>query len=178
MTHHSDVMQRSLAGATPTANSTGTGRRIAGRSARRRKRLIAFGWYGGEFSHLDFILPHLPSDATHFCGVFGGSAAVLINRESAKVETSNDLDSEPGGADPDVGLLVDRDLVSVRFALIMRLLGKLPDPSWDSLCLQRGDPDDADAKGRSDARSFCSKIVVPWKPGRMQTFWLEAPTAT
>ena len=35
----------------------------------------------GKFSHLDFLLPNLPNDARHFCDVFGGSAAVLINRE-------------------------------------------------------------------------------------------------
>lgn len=56
--------------------------------------MIAFGWYGGKFSHLDFILPHLPEDAIHFCDVFGGSAAVLINRKPAQLETYNDLDSE------------------------------------------------------------------------------------
>ena len=60
----------------------------------RRRKKIAFGWYGGKFSHLDFLLPNLPNDATHFCDVFGGSAAVLINREPAPVETYNDLDSE------------------------------------------------------------------------------------
>ncbi len=63
-------------------------------SNRKAKRKIAFGWYGGKFSHLDFLLPHLPADAAHFCDVFGGSAAVLINREPAPVETYNDLDSE------------------------------------------------------------------------------------
>jgi len=56
--------------------------------------MIAFGWYGGKYSHLDFILPHLPSDAVHFCDVYGGSAAVLINREPALIETYNDIDSE------------------------------------------------------------------------------------
>ena len=78
----------------PTVNSTGTGRRIARRNARRRKRLIAFGWYGGKFSHLDFILPLIPLDSKHFCDVFGGSAAVLINLPPAPVETYNDIDSE------------------------------------------------------------------------------------
>ena len=63
-------------------------------SKARRRRKIAFGWYGGKFSHLDFLLPNLPNDATHFCDVFGGSAAVLINRDPALVETYNDLDSE------------------------------------------------------------------------------------
>jgi len=54
---------------------------------------IAFGWYGGKYSHLDWLLPLLP-ETTHFCDLFGGSAAVLINRPPAKVETYNDLDSE------------------------------------------------------------------------------------
>jgi len=58
-----------------------------------RKRLIAFGWYGGKFSHLAWILPLLPS-AHHFCEPFGGSAAVLLNREPSPVETYNDMDGE------------------------------------------------------------------------------------
>ena len=64
------------------------------RSPKGGRKKIAFGWYGGKFSHLNFLLPHLPTDAAHFCDVFGGSAAVLINREPAPVETYNDLDSE------------------------------------------------------------------------------------
>lgn len=78
----------------PQVNATGTGRRIASRTGRRRGRLIAFGWYGGKYTHLDFILPRLPTDAAHFCDVFGGSAAILINRVPAPVETYNDIDSE------------------------------------------------------------------------------------
>lgn len=69
-------------------------RRIVKNANKRRKKMIAFGWYGGKFSHLDFILPNLPENAVHFCDVFGGSAAVLINRAPAPVETYNDLDSE------------------------------------------------------------------------------------
>ena len=69
-------------------------RRLVGNAARARRKMIAFGWYGGKYVHLDFILPHLPVDAEHFCDVYGGSAAVLINRAPAPVETYNDLDSE------------------------------------------------------------------------------------
>lgn len=54
---------------------------------------IAFGWYGGKYSHLDFLLPLLPS-TTHYCEPFGGSAAVLLNREPSPVETYNDIDGE------------------------------------------------------------------------------------
>lgn len=60
--------------------------------ATKRKR-IAFGWYGGKYSHLDWLLPLLPA-AHHYCEPFGGSAAVLLNREPSPVETYNDLDGE------------------------------------------------------------------------------------
>ncbi|MCY3544798.1 MAG: DNA adenine methylase [Chloroflexi bacterium] len=56
-------------------------------------KLIAFGWYGGKFSHLDWLLPLLP-EATHFCEPFGGSAATLLNRKPSPVETYNDIDGE------------------------------------------------------------------------------------
>src|SRR3990172_12855061 len=56
-------------------------------------KLIAFGWYGGKYSHLDWLLPLLPK-TKHFCELFGGSAAVLINREPSPVETYNDVDGE------------------------------------------------------------------------------------
>jgi DNA adenine methylase len=58
-----------------------------------RRKLIAFGWYGGKFSHLEWLLPLLPR-CHHYCEVFGGSAAVLINREPSPVETYNDIDGE------------------------------------------------------------------------------------
>ena len=70
------------------------GRRLVKNASERRSKMIAFGWYGGKFSHLDFILPYLPEDSQHFCDVFGGSAAILINRKPAPVETYNDIDSE------------------------------------------------------------------------------------
>ena len=58
-----------------------------------RKKLIPFGWYGGKFSHLDWLLPLLPK-CHHYCEPFSGSGAVLLNREPAPIETYNDLDGE------------------------------------------------------------------------------------
>lgn len=60
--------------------------------ARRRKRIV-FGWYGGKFSHLAWLLPLLP-EAHHYCEPFSGSAAVLLNRAPSPVETYNDIDGE------------------------------------------------------------------------------------
>lgn len=62
-------------------------------NGRRSKKLIAFGWYGGKFSHLSWLLPLLPP-TQHYCEPFGGSAAVLLNRDPSPVETYNDLDGE------------------------------------------------------------------------------------
>jgi DNA adenine methylase len=60
---------------------------------RQRGRRIVFGWYGGKFNHLEWLLPLLPG-CHHYCEPFGGSAAVLLNRETSPVETYNDLDGE------------------------------------------------------------------------------------
>lgn len=62
-------------------------------AAKARGKLIAFGWYGGKFSHLSWLLPLLP-DCHHYCEPFAGSAAVLLNREPSPVETYNDVDGE------------------------------------------------------------------------------------
>lgn len=63
-----------------------------GRRGRNGKN-IAFGWYGGKYSHLGWLLPLLP-ESNHYYEPFGGSAAVLINRSPSPVETYNDLDGE------------------------------------------------------------------------------------
>ena len=63
------------------------------RMTRGKRNIISFGWYGGKYSHLSWLLPLLP-DAHHYCEPFGGSAAVLLNRQPSPVETYNDLDGE------------------------------------------------------------------------------------
>lgn len=63
------------------------------RARRNTGKRIVFGWYGGKFSHLDWLLPLLPK-AHHYCEPFAGSAAVLINRAPSPVETYNDIDGE------------------------------------------------------------------------------------
>lgn len=60
---------------------------------KQRRKLIAFGWYGGKFSHLNWLLPLLPR-CNHYCEPFAGSGAVLLNRPPSPVETYNDLDGE------------------------------------------------------------------------------------
>lgn len=59
----------------------------------RGSKLIAFGWYGGKYSHLEWLLPLLPT-CHHYCEPFSGSAAILLNRAPSPIETYNDLDGE------------------------------------------------------------------------------------
>lgn len=75
--------------AATTGHNNGHARR---RTPARAKR-IAFGWYGGKFSHLDWLLPLLPG-CHHYCEPYAGSAAVLLNRPPSPVETYNDIDGE------------------------------------------------------------------------------------
>jgi len=58
-----------------------------------KKKLTGLRWYGGKFSHLRWLSPLLPK-AFLFCEPFGGSAAVLLNREPSPVEVYNDIDSD------------------------------------------------------------------------------------
>jgi hypothetical protein len=63
--------------------------------SRNKRKLIVFGWYGGKFSHLDWLLPKLPK-TNQYCEPFAGSGAVLLNRPPSPVETYNDIDGEVG----------------------------------------------------------------------------------
>ncbi len=62
-------------------------------TALQAKKLIPFGWYGGKFSHMDWLMPLLPR-CHHYCEPFAGSGAVLLNRRPSAIETYNDIDGE------------------------------------------------------------------------------------
>ena len=64
--------------------------------------------------------------------------------------------------DDGINELINCDVVSIRYALLTQLLGKLTDHSRDVLSIQRGDAGTAEAAGRWDARSFCQANVVTW----------------
>lgn len=56
--------------------------------------MIAFGYYGGKFSKLSFILPQLKTAHNVYVELCGGSASVLLNKPRAEVEVLNDRAGE------------------------------------------------------------------------------------
>lgn len=64
--------------------------------------------------------------------------------------------------DTGIAELINCTVVSIRYALLTQLLGKLDNPGRDALSVQRGEAATAEAAGRWDARSFCQTNVVPW----------------
>lgn len=58
------------------------------------RRLMALPWYGGKYSHLQWLLPLINVPALHFVDVFGGSGAVILNIEPYKIETYNDINGD------------------------------------------------------------------------------------
>ena len=92
-----------------------------------------------------------------FPAVTDDEITAWLDREWAKA-----LDRDAAEADPDVDRLVDSDVVSIRYAVVTQLLGKVADPARDLLCLQRGVAEGAEDAGRWDPRSFCIAVVVPW----------------
>lgn len=59
------------------------------------KKLVAFSWFGGKTSHLKWLLPII-NNATHtsYIESFGGSAAVLLNKQQSRIEVYNDIYSD------------------------------------------------------------------------------------
>ena len=58
-----------------------------------KNKLVAFPYYGGKNLQLPWLLQLLPH-STRYVEPFGGSAAVLLNREPSEIEVYNDLNGD------------------------------------------------------------------------------------
>ena len=73
----------------------------------------------------------------------------------------DEAQEDAGQTDPEVDRFVDSKILSIRYACVTQLVGKLADPARDLLCLQKQEIQGTEA-GRWDPRSFCTRIIVPW----------------
>lgn len=69
-----------------------------------------------------------------------------------------DILNEAGEPDPEIDRFVNSEIVSLRYAFVTQLLGKVTDHSRSLLSLQSG----AGTPGSWNARSLADQIVVPW----------------
>ena len=58
-----------------------------------KTKLTPFGYFGGKFFMADKLMPLFPDHKT-YVEVFGGSGAILINKEPSEIEVYNDIDGE------------------------------------------------------------------------------------
>lgn len=59
------------------------------------KKMIAFSWFGGKYSCLNWLLPIIDETPHHlYCEPFGGSASVILNKKPSKIDVYNDLYSD------------------------------------------------------------------------------------
>ncbi len=68
------------------------------------------------------------------------------------------LESGNPNSDPEVDQFVNSGVVSIRYAFMTQILGKIADNGRNLMCLQKGGEED----GAWDARSFSHSVIVPW----------------
>lgn len=60
-----------------------------------KNKVIAFNYFGGKFTWIDYLYNHFPDDIVHFGDVFGGSFVVSLNYNQQNViRTANEINAE------------------------------------------------------------------------------------
>ncbi len=72
--------------------------------------------------------------------------------------------------DPEVDALANSNVVSIRYALVTQMLGKIADPARSLTALQL----EAGGEGAWNARSFSTSVVVPWVDDNHQVLGTSA----
>ncbi len=55
------------------------------------KKLIAFNYFGGKFSWLNWLYAYFPNDFIHLAELFGGSMVVSLNYQGKCIKTVNEI---------------------------------------------------------------------------------------
>jgi len=59
-----------------------------------RSKIIAFNYFGGKFTWLDYLYENFPSDFNHLVDVFGGSFCVSLNYKGRVIKTANEINED------------------------------------------------------------------------------------
>lgn len=59
-----------------------------------KNKLIAFNYFGGKFTWLEYLYENFPSEFTHMVDMFAGSMVVSINYTGRVIRTANEINGE------------------------------------------------------------------------------------
>lgn len=59
-----------------------------------RNKLIAFNYFGGKFTWLEYLYANFPRDFTHLVDLFAGSMAVSLNYPGRIIKTANEINGD------------------------------------------------------------------------------------
>ena len=59
-----------------------------------RNKIIAFNYFGGKFTWLEYIYSHFPNDFTHLVDLFAGSFSVSLNYKGRVIKTANEINED------------------------------------------------------------------------------------
>lgn len=59
-----------------------------------KNKLIAFNYFGGKFTWLEYLYRNFPDDFTHLIDLFAGSLCVSINYRGKVIRTANEINGE------------------------------------------------------------------------------------
>lgn len=59
-----------------------------------KNKIIAFNYFGGKFTWLDYLYSEFPAGFTHLVDLFAGSMSVSINYKSKCIRTANEINND------------------------------------------------------------------------------------
>lgn len=59
-----------------------------------KNKLIAFNYFGGKFTWLNYLYAYFPNDFIHLAELFGGSMAVSLNYNGRCIKTVNEINGD------------------------------------------------------------------------------------
>lgn len=59
-----------------------------------KDKLIAFNYFGGKFTFLEYLYEYFPSDFSHLVDLFAGSMVVSLNYKGKVIKTANEINAD------------------------------------------------------------------------------------
>lgn len=59
-----------------------------------KSKIIAFNYFGGKFTYLDYLYSNFPKNFNHLVDVFGGSFSVSLNYKGKVIKTANEINGD------------------------------------------------------------------------------------